>query len=199
MIRGVSLTILLAFGSVGCGGIVVFDNSGGAGSSSKSSAAAMKTTSTSVTASTGTSMCAGLGEVACLGSYPSCVPIYDDSCCSTCNPGTCADCVKYVFHHCAEKADACGKKPACGVVAPGDCNGTTTTCANQYCPANPGCVAGCTPDGMGGCSPECLPVTKGSCTIACAPPSPSCPPGYIPEANGGCYTGHCIVASTCPS
>src|SRR5262245_20716527 len=49
---------------------------------------------------TGVGPCANLFEAECLGAFPTCVPVYDDTCCPTCYPGGCADCQAYAFNHC---------------------------------------------------------------------------------------------------
>ena len=47
--------------------------------------------------------CDGLDHVSCLGAFPSCVPVYDDECCPSCDPmGGCADCIRIQFHHCTQ-------------------------------------------------------------------------------------------------
>lgn len=50
--------------------------------------------------------------------------------------------------------------------------------------------ATCTPAG----------ITPGACTgpITCGTPPPACPSGTTPGIGGGCFTGACIVTSTCP-
>lgn len=203
-----------------CGGTSVLEQggvggAGGAGSTSvtgTSASAVSGTTTASTTSSTGaggaggSSACEGLSESGCMAAYPSCVPVYDDACCPSCNPmGGCADCVDYFFHHCdaldtaclPEEPGTCGFSPgwACAGGVP-DCGapgGSPTPCG-----AYPGCVeATCSPDVN--CPPDiqCRPVTGGTCQNQCDSVPPSCPEGTIAESDGFCYTGYCVPAEVC--
>lgn len=197
---------LFTLGTIGCGNTVILGTGGSGGGASTSTSTASKSASTttgssvstSVSSSTGSDPCAQLGETACLGAYPQCAPVYDDSCCPTCNPGSCADCVHYDFHHCASLAAVCSQGPLpCGTTFAEACAGKPSTCPNAYCPANPGCVEGCQLDSNGLCAPSCRPMTAGSCTSLCNQPPPPCPPGFTAEQNGSCYTGYCIPEKAC--
>jgi hypothetical protein len=201
--------VVSAFGLLtvaGCGNEVLINTGGsggtsgtGAGTTSTGKTSSVATTSTVVTStSTGADVCSSFGETECLGAYPKCAPVYDDSCCPTCDPGPCADCEHYQFHHCAPFETVCGQSPmACGVTFGEACFGKPATCPNQYCGSNPGCVDACQVDSTGTCSPACRPVTVGSCTSVCNPPPPACPPGFVPEQDGTCFTGYCIPAGVC--
>ena len=148
------------------------------------------------------SPCDGLGHAACIGAAPSCVPVYDDECCPSCDPsGGCADCSDIAFHHCAPVA-ACGASgPSCGFIPSWACGGNKLTCGQPNgsitpCADVPGCVLA-TCDPMAGCQPECHPVTGDSCTNDCDSVPPPCPPGTVAEADGFCYTGWCIPSDVC--
>ncbi len=205
---GAGSIVALALASIGCGNTVIVgtggSGSGGSTASTPSTGAKTsatttgKSVSTSVSSSTGMGPCAALGEAACLGAYPQCAPVYDDTCCPTCNPGTCADCIHLEFHHCGSLTEVCNQGPlVCGLPSKEACAGQPMTCPDQYCPANPGCVEGCLPDANVNCTPACRPVTAGSCTSLCNQPPPLCPMGLTAEQNGTCYTGFCIPAKVC--
>ena len=67
--------------------------------------------------------CGGLDQEACLDAYPTCVPLYDDECCSSCDPGPCSECTSLVYHHCLSKEEACGADPpACGLLPDWACS-----------------------------------------------------------------------------
>ncbi|MBK8254577.1 MAG: hypothetical protein IPK82_18155 [Polyangiaceae bacterium] len=67
--------------------------------------------------------CGKLDQDGCLSAYPTCVPVYDDVCCPTCEPGECTDCLELAFHHCAEHETVCGPEPLnCGVVPDWACS-----------------------------------------------------------------------------
>lgn len=151
--------------------------------------------------------CAALDLVGCLGAYPECVPVYDDTCCPSCDPGPCADCVSLQFHHCAPKADVCGDTPVpCGTVPDWACAGGQAQCGDvdpQSSPDLCGSVAGCIP---GYCNldidcdtdPVCVPVTAGSCgPVLCDAIPPPCPDGTTNEIQNDCYTTLCIPSNIC--
>ncbi|MFO0755772.1 MAG: hypothetical protein U0359_04745 [Byssovorax sp.] len=185
----------------GCGGKVIADGSNGAGGSGGGS-----TSSSSSSSSSGSTDCGGLAEVACLGAFPACVPVYDDTCCSSCDPvGGCADCVNYRFHHCAEFAEACGPSSApCGQVPSWACQGGKADCAippegsQTPCATRPGCIpAYCSTDVVCKTDPICKPIHKDICTSSCDAIPPPCPAGTSAENDGFCFTGLCIPIDYC--
>jgi hypothetical protein len=155
----------------------------------------------------GPSSCDGLQQIACLGAYPSCVPVYDDECCPICDPtGGCADCINIQFHHCAPLNSECaGKPPSCGQVPEWACSGGAAACANvdpggsktpcatvagcipAYCPTNKDCTT----------DPVCHAATKDACITQCDAVPPPCPAGTYAESDGFCYTGYCIPENLC--
>jgi hypothetical protein len=159
--------------------------------------------STSSSGAGGAASCAGLFEAACLAAFPACAPVYDNSCCPTCAPGACADCINFDFYECRPRESVC-PEPDCGVTPPWACEGGEATCPRigpqggaQECEATAGCVvAGCSPD-VNCNERQCHAVTEGSCSASCDIPSPACPPAWTAEANGTCYTGFCIPAAVC--
>lgn len=163
------------------------------------------TTTTTGSGGAGGSLCEGLPEAACLAAFPSCAPAYDDACCPICDPGPCADCVDYAFHHCGDVATVCGPGDNCWVTSTWGCGGAPPQCPDIggpggefACKSTPGCVvASCSPDVN--CNElVCRPVVAGSCTALCNAIPPSCPPGTVAEADGSCWTGYCIPADVCP-
>lgn len=193
-----------------CGGnVAVPGNTGGGGASSSSSSSTGSSSSGTTTATGGAGgadPCSAIGsEVACLGAFPDCVPVYDDECCPSCDPTAgCADCVDIHFHHCAPTGTACVKAPSCGFAPPWACAGSKADCgiepggALTPCHSAAGCTAGyCPTDVTCKTDPVCVPVTKGSCTALCGGVAPPCPPGTIAENDGSCFTGLCIPAGVC--
>ena len=180
-----------------CGGKAVVDQTTGSGGSGAT------TTTTSTTTTTGNgggvpSNCDGLGQTECLAAFPGCVPIYDDACCPTCDPGPCADCVNWQFYACVPAASACAPaSPSCGQTPPWACSGGSAQCPSGFCQGTIGCVAATCPIGVG-CIEQCHPVSAGMCSVTCLADPPECPPGTVPEADGLCYTGLCIPADVCP-
>lgn len=154
----------------------------------------------------GTASCDGLDQVACLGAYPACVPIYDDTCCPTCDPGPCGDCTSLQFHHCAPKEQVCGDEPLpCGLLPDWACAGGQAKCLGDPggsptpCGAEAGCAfAECSPDYDCNVSPVCVPVTKDICgPILCDAIPPACPDGMVNEVQSGCFTSFCIPGDLC--
>lgn len=152
--------------------------------------------------------CAGLGEIACLGAYPSCVPVYDDQCCPACDPmGGCADCVNWGFHHCTTHENGClPEQPVeCGLVPGWACVGGSASCepatplTKTPCATVPGCVASfCPVDIACETDPVCIPVDKDLCgPVVCAVVPPNCPNGTTPAVEGGCFTGGCLLSTVC--
>lgn len=150
--------------------------------------------------------CLELSESECLAAHPRCAPVYDDTCCSSCNPGPCADCVSWQFVECIDyELSACvpGTIGHCGLTPTWVCSGGQADCSDiegSYCEQTPGCVRaelnGC-PAGEP-CDAECHAVTAGSCGPVCDPaPVPDCGAGKAPEIAGGAPTGFCIPASVC--
>ncbi len=174
-------------GSAGAGGSGASAGSGGAGASAGSGGGG------------GSGACLGLDEVSCLGAYPSCVPRYDDQCCPSCNPGSCADCVDWGFESCQPAQAACEAPSACGFVPDWACAGKQAECPDgQPCNFQPGCTEQLC--AVGDPCPGtilCSPVTAGTCSSFCDSVPPTCPPGSVPEADGFCYTGFCVEASLC--
>jgi hypothetical protein len=162
------------------------------------------TSSGSGSAGTGdwTGACETLGHAACLAVYPDCVPVYDQSCCPSCNPGPCGACVLFLFHHCASHAEGCSPTLPCGFSLPEHCAGKLPACGDAAdvipCGTYPGCSYAICPVGVD-CDPakQCVPVTAGSCTVLCKLPPPDCPPGMVAEADGNCWTGLCVRAEVC--
>lgn len=208
------LSIPLALGA--CGGTVVTQagGSGGGGQGGEVTGGSGQggegaaTTSTSTVGTGGSVNCDGLGEFACLGAYPSCVPVYDNQCCPTCDPtGGCADCVNWGFHHCGSHADGClPEQPiGCGVVPGWACTGGTAMCdpvspaTKTPCATVPGCVASfCPINEACETDPVCVPAQKDMCSTAlCDAVPPDCPDGTVPEVEDGCYTGGCILSYLC--
>jgi hypothetical protein len=212
------LVFPLVFALGGCGGNVVAqpsgpggggdggqpDGGGGQGGSSSTTAVS----SSSAGGSGGTASCKDLSEIACLGAYPSCVPVYDDMCCPMCDPmAGCADCVNWAFHHCATQENGClPEQPIeCGTVPGWACVGGSATCEPQTgstktpCATVPGCVASYCPTDMD-CTtdPICIPVDKDLCGPAtCEKVPPACPDGTTPAVEAGCFTGGCIFKTVC--
>jgi hypothetical protein len=189
-------TLLLA----ACSGKVIVDGSGppGAGGSGTS------TTTTTTTNSSGQpTPCEALGHAACLAAHPSCVPVYDNQCCPSCNPGACGDCADWQFHHCTSSADGCDNAPSCGRVLMEHCSGLPAECGNtggspSPCGLWPGCTfADCPIDVDCDMGSQCVPVTGNSCTNSCKSLPPPCPPEMTAEADGNCWTGICIMADVC--
>ncbi len=222
--RASSLLYGLAPGAiflVACSGSAVVDpGTGGAGGTGNATSATTTTdASTSASTSTGNStsvtttgaggaggsLCDGLAEVPCVAAFPDCVPVYDDACCPTCDPGPCADCVNYQYHHCVSVQDGClPEQPVvCGVIPSGACTGQAPSCgppggSPTPCGAQPGCIeATCSPDVN--CPPdvECHPVIGGMCSTECDSVPPTCPTGTTAESDGFCYTGYCIPVEVC--
>jgi hypothetical protein len=151
--------------------------------------------------------CEAFDQVGCLDNFPECVPVYDDACCPSCEPGGCADCTELQFHHCTPKETGCGSDPVpCGVVPDWACAGSQAKCnidpggSLDACSMVAGCVgAECSPDLDCDLSPICVPVTKDICgPILCNAIPPACPAGMTNEVVGGCFTSFCVPASLCP-
>jgi hypothetical protein len=148
--------------------------------------------------------CTDLFEADCMASSPDCVPVYDDACCPTCEPGPCADCSNLEFHHCQAASEACDGMLTCGLVPEWACIGAPHVCPpitnpdDPYeCEATAGCVvAKCSPD-VNCVETKCAPVNGSSCTALCDSLPPSCPAGTTAEADGSCWTGFCIPAAVC--
>jgi len=132
-----------------------------------------------------------------------CVPSFDDSCCSACTPGACADCTNIDWVGCRPRAESacaggCGSAPdwVCSDVRP-SCEGAVVTDADSCSRA--GCVPafpfGAGEPDLGAAS--CVPITADSCSVACDSLPPPCPTGTAAEGNGACYTGRCVPAFVC--
>lgn len=215
-----ALTLVLA-GALGCGGNVSVSNGGNGGDGGGNGGGNTTTTGTggnTLTTGTGgnttttittntTQGCEALDHISCLGAHPSCVPVYDDKCCPTCDPmGGCADCIDIQFHHCAPYADQCAGAPSkCGQTPGWACDGGQATC-----PADPGgspspcgTTAGCLPAycalNLESCpaEPVCHPATKGTCMTQCDSVPPPCPGGTYAESDGFCYTQYCVPENVC--
>jgi hypothetical protein len=191
----------------GAGGASASSASSGGGPASGSGGA---TSTSGTSSSTGTAggpptACDTLGEPGCLDAFPDCAPVYDDTCCPTCNPGPCADCQNFAFDHCAPAIDVCASAmPTCGTIPAWACTGGAPECpvigqgGDYACDATPGCVvASCSPDANCGNEHQCHPVGAGSCTALCDAVPPTCPVGFAAEANGSCWTGYCIPGEVC--
>jgi hypothetical protein len=147
--------------------------------------------------------CSTLGETSCLTAFPRCAPIYDDTCCSSCKPGPCADCTSWKFFACIDRElSSCvpGMTGPCGQTPAWACKGGTASCASSQCDAVPGCIAAqpinCPEDAP--CVPECHSVSAATCGPACEPgPIPLCPPGATAEYAAGSPTGYCIPSTVC--
>ncbi|MBK8257751.1 MAG: M36 family metallopeptidase [Polyangiaceae bacterium] len=191
LLSGCNGNVAAGSGDGGNGG----DGNGGAGGNGGSSGAG----------GSGGIACAGLPEIACLGAFPECVPVYDDLCCASCDPaGGCADCFEIRFDHCEPLNQACNNGPECGLVPEWACNGKDAGCdidpgASQTpCASEAGCVpAYCPTDGECDVDPICHPVKAGMCVVQCDAIPPSCPAGTFPESDGFCHTGRCIPESLC--
>lgn len=212
---GVVLIVASSLGG-GCGGNVEVDPSAGGSSSASGMGNAGATPSTSSgqgnagnvgnvgnagQGGAGASSCEGLDEIPCLGAYPSCAPVYDDACCPSCEPGPCADCIDWQFHHCAPFEEVCDAPPPCGNATIWACSGGTPSCTGQAgnCGADPGCAQATCSVESGPCpGDECHPVTAEICGPAlCNAIPPTCPGGTLPEHEADCYTGWCIPADVC--
>ena len=189
---------------VACGGRVTVDGSSGTSASHGSGGAAGSTTSSGTGFGGSHGACETLGHAACVAAFADCVPIYDDLCCPSCDPGPCADCINYQFHHCAPYAKGCALNgPSCGRVLKEHCAGQVPSCGPVLgspgpCGQSPGCTLADCPVNID-CDPPpgCVPVTGGACTASCKSPPPACSPTMVPEANGNCWTGLCIMADVC--
>jgi hypothetical protein len=153
--------------------------------------------------------CASFGEVECVAAHPECVPMYDDQCCPSCEPGaSCADCVRFEFSSCAPMAESgCTTATAsiCGVPSDEGCTGELVMdCLGKgqtQCLTRPGCAwavdLGCQDPET--CTGTCRPVTEHSCGTSCeGPPPEGCPPGFHPEGTGGAYFNWCLPDAMCP-
>lgn len=206
------LSIPLAL--AGCGGNVVAQPAGGTGGGGGGEPAGgagqggASTSSVSTGGAGGAVSCEGLGEIACLGAYPSCVPVYDDMCCPMCDPmAGCADCVNWAFHHCATLENGClPEQPVeCGTVPGWACSGGSASCGpasvntKMPCATAPGCVASyCPVDVDCTTDPVCVPADKDMCSPAtCEKLPPQCPEGTIPAVENDCFTGGCILDWIC--
>jgi hypothetical protein len=172
-------------------------DAGGDAADATADAVADAATDTAVDAAPGD--CEPLGPAACLAA--GCVPTYDDSCCSTCEPGPCADCFSPDFYVCRSFEDAC-MAAFCSVTAAGGCEGTLPDCTTAF-PMDEdtcdeaGCVPAVAPLGAPELPPTCVPINAGSCTSGCFIEPAPCPDGTVPEADGSCFTGLCIPAFVC--
>ena len=145
--------------------------------------------------------CEALSERECVAD-DACIPLYDDRCCSTCEPGPCADCYEPVFYECATRSSVCegGGPMRCSFPSPGACMGETecgvaNPISEERCDI-PGCVVGerC---GRDSCEVACRPITGDSCEAVCFLEPPECFGGKIPEVQEGCFTGWCVPAFVC--
>ena len=193
-----------------CGGDVTVDTtsaaSSGATGAGGGSTTAVGSSSVTTGAGGGQASCVGLDHLACLGAYPTCVPVYDDTCCPMCDPtGACADCTNIQFHHCVDKGSACGNPgPPCGQTPAWACSGGQANCAVDPSGSSTPCatVAGCIPaycptDVTCKTDPVCHPAKAGACVATCNAIPPPCPAGTYPETDGFCYTGSCIPENLC--
>lgn len=147
--------------------------------------------------------CDGLAPAACLGA--GCVPDFDDSCCSTCEPtGGCADCVSYDYHSCQPLELACLGGSSCGVATPWGCGPVADECDAAHAVDLDSCDrVGCVPaypssEGAPDLATAiCVPIQATSCTVACRRLAPPCPPGTTAEGDGSCYTDRCIPSFVC--
>jgi len=195
-----------AAGGSGGGGQGGQTSAGGAGQGGAGQAGAV-TSSVSAGGAGGTMDCAGLGEIACLGAYPGCVPVYDDQCCPLCDPtGFCADCSNWTFHHCATHTNGClPEQPVeCGTVPGWACVGGKAECepsggSKTPCATLPGCVPSyCPTDVDCDTSPVCVPARGDMCgPIVCEQVPPPCERGTTPAGENGCFSGGCIPAALC--
>ena len=193
--------LALGGASLGCGGNVVLSSGGGTGGGTSTAGSGGQTTTTPVTS------CTGLDHIACLAGYPSCVPVYDDLCCPSCNPtGGCADCINMQFDHCESYADRCTGVPSqCGQTPGWACEGGQADCnIEPYGGAEPcATVAGCLPAQcsltLNSCPGDitCHPARKDTCSVTCKQAPPPCPSGTWPEAVNDCYTGYCVPENVC--
>lgn len=198
------LAMGLAMGLSGCGGNVVLSSGGGSsagGSAGNAGSGGETMTSTSLPAK-----CDGLDHITCLSAYPSCVPVYDDFCCPSCNPmGGCADCINLQFDHCEDFANRCtGAPSSCGTTPDWACKGGQADCnidpqgGAEPCATVPGCLpAECSLE-LNSCTGlKCHAATPGTCSPQCKQTPPTCPGGTWPEAADGCYTGYCVPENVC--
>lgn len=178
-------------------------NTGGASSSSSASGSvggAGGSSSASVSTGSGGFDCGNFNYADCLGASDSCVPVFDDFCCSTCFPGECADCVDLRFVACTPRTPqgpkgTCGDAP-CGFIPTWACDGSEPNC-NEGCFGEAGCVEKEFCEGEG-CGVTCDTVRPGACgPVGCNATPPECLGDDIPEAAEGCWTGWCIPAWVC--
>ena len=200
--RVVGATAALAALVAACGGKVVFiedgEGQGGDGATSSNGGTPIPdgpgpmtvgpTTSTGTTTS-----CAELGYTECLGDAE-CVPLFDDLCCPTCNPGECMDCVDWRFVQCMPRDIGCDGRVECGEPDRNVCEGVAPRCDLDFCDGVIGCAAQVCPDFE--CF-ECAPVIAGMCDASCDAPLPLCPPGWVPASDGFCWTGLCVEENVC--
>ena len=146
-----------------------------------------------------TGECEGRTEVACLAN-PGCVARYDDRCCSSCEPGPCADCVDPVFYECAERS-SCGDPGVCSAPAPSACESEPPPCEDAVRVSDSSCnIPGCIPTvrcSDGPCEDTCRALRGDSCESFCFRDPPECPAGTVPEAEEGCFSDWCIAAEYC--
>jgi hypothetical protein len=208
-----SAAVLAFAGLLGCGGnVTIGDGGGGAGGGTTTGSGGNTTTTgtgggTTTTTITGTpTPCETLDHISCLNAYPSCVPVYDDKCCPTCDMGGCADCINIQFHHCAPYTEQCTGAPTiCGNTPGWACDGKQADCnidpggSTAPCATVPGCLPTYCSLTLESCpgDPVCHPATKGTCLNQCNSPPPPCPNGTYPESDGLCYTGYCVPQDVC--
>jgi hypothetical protein len=145
--------------------------------------------------------CLGLAAATCL--LAGCVPSFDDSCCSSCTPGACADCTNIDWNGCRPFDDSpC--TGGCGAAPTWVCRGSPARCDGAVVTDADSCtIAGCVPAVPSGSGePDlgaaiCVPITAETCTALCDGLPPRCPTGTAAEADGGCYTGRCVPAFVC--
>ncbi len=213
-----------------CGGTVVFEEDGGDGGGSVNVAQATTVgpgqgggtsfassgITTSVSSGGGgpasssivaSSSSGGGGDCASRNIYTAClqdstcVPIFDDACCSNCFPGEgCADCVDFQFVGCTDRLPpepdgTCGANP-CGSIPYWACAGGAPACEDG-CFDAAGCVEHVT-CGFDSCTVECRAAQLDACgPVNCDAPTPACNEGQVAEASNGCWTGACIPAWVC--
>lgn len=145
--------------------------------------------------------CDGLSAGNCLAA--GCVPVFDDSCCPTCEPGPCADCTNIDWLGCRPASESpcaggCGVAPewVCTTAEP-DCS--TAHVVDQDSCDRPGCIPSF-PSGEGTpdiATASCTPITADSCRVTCRRLPPTCPTGTYAEGDGSCYTERCIPNFYC--
>ena len=196
-----ALSLFLPLALTACGGNVIFSSSEGTGGQSSTAASidgddGPFTDATVGATTSGAAICDGLAWGRCVGT-PGCVPVFDDQCCPTCNPGACADCVDWQYIGCKTQSEACNGGLPCGTPDKAVCESVPHQCDQGPCEFQLGCeVFKCSLDGAP-CPDQCLEVSAGICDAMCDSTPPNCPEGTTAASDGFCWTGLCVPFEVC--